>query len=131
MSKNSMAISTQVSDRRSFSRSSKFSIVEFLWPGLSDDPPLHHHQPAMTVEEDVGASTDNSSGSPADSGNFKIWTTEMGPSPLDRRDRIPNEKTPRHEATNKSSVPHLRPRRSWTTHERTVSTVRLPIEDSF
>ncbi|GBP06101.1 hypothetical protein EVAR_3320_1 [Eumeta japonica] len=67
--------------------------------------------PAVTVEGDDGVSTDNSSGSPADSGNFKIWTLEMGPSPLDRRSRIPDEKTPGHEAINKSSVPHLHPQK--------------------
>ncbi|GBP29706.1 hypothetical protein EVAR_13629_1 [Eumeta japonica] len=46
-------------------------------------------EPAMTVEEDDDVSTDNSSVSPTDSGNFKIWTPEMEPSPLDRRGRIP------------------------------------------
>ncbi|GBP44260.1 hypothetical protein EVAR_22144_1 [Eumeta japonica] len=51
-------------------------------------------QPTVTVEEDDGVSTDNSSGPQADSENIKIWTPEMGPSPLDRRGRIPDEKTP-------------------------------------
>ncbi|GBP52325.1 hypothetical protein EVAR_38471_1 [Eumeta japonica] len=49
------------------------------------------------------------------------YTMRVGPYQLDprkgtittwiRRDRIPNEKTPGHEATNKSSVPYLRPRK--------------------
>ncbi|GBP59402.1 hypothetical protein EVAR_47961_1 [Eumeta japonica] len=40
-------------------------------------------EPAVTVKEDVGVSTDNSFGSPADSGNSTKWTPEKGPSPLD------------------------------------------------
>ncbi|GBP33465.1 hypothetical protein EVAR_23868_1 [Eumeta japonica] len=60
----------KASDRRSFSGSSRFSIVEFLRSGRSSDPPLHHAllEPAVTVEEDDGESTDTSSGPPADSG---------------------------------------------------------------
>ncbi|GBP31578.1 hypothetical protein EVAR_78157_1 [Eumeta japonica] len=54
---------TQVSDRLSFSVPSSFSIVEFRRSGRSGDPPLHHHSPetTVTVEDDVGVPTDNSS----------------------------------------------------------------------
>ncbi|GBP23763.1 hypothetical protein EVAR_13720_1 [Eumeta japonica] len=78
--------SSQASDRRwNFFGSLKFYIVEFLRSERSGDPPLRHRLPesAVTVEEDDGVSTNTSSGSPADSGNFKIWTPEMWPSPLD------------------------------------------------
>ncbi|GBP21660.1 hypothetical protein EVAR_16206_1 [Eumeta japonica] len=81
----------KVSDRRSFSGSLRFSIVAFLRSGQSGDPPLHHTlpEPAVTVEEDDGVFTDNSSGSSADSGNFKIWTPEMGSSTLDASGSYP------------------------------------------
>ncbi|GBP84239.1 hypothetical protein EVAR_103427_1 [Eumeta japonica] len=69
----------------SFSGSSRFSIVKFLRSGRSGGPPLHHTlpEPDVTVEEDDGESTNNSSGSPTDSGNSTNWTFERGPSPLD------------------------------------------------
>ncbi|GBP47742.1 hypothetical protein EVAR_14274_1 [Eumeta japonica] len=38
-----------------------------------------------------------------------------------RRGRIPDEKTPGYEATNKSSVPHLRPKRKVVDDPRTNS----------
>ncbi|GBP90912.1 hypothetical protein EVAR_95576_1 [Eumeta japonica] len=68
----------------------------FLRSGRSGDPPLP--ETAVTVEDDVGVPTNNSSSSPAGSGVFQVWTLEMGPSPLDRRDHIPDKKTPGHEA---------------------------------
>ncbi|GBP21918.1 hypothetical protein EVAR_7131_1 [Eumeta japonica] len=43
--------------------------------------------------------------------NSVNWTPERGPSPLDPSGRIPDEKTPGYEATNKSSVPHQQPKR--------------------
>ncbi|GBP82100.1 hypothetical protein EVAR_89439_1 [Eumeta japonica] len=73
----------------------------------------------MTVEEDDGVSTNNSSGSPVDSGNLKIWTPEMGSSPLNHRSCIPGEKTPGHEATNKSSGSYLRPKKKVMDDPRT------------
>ncbi|GBP16117.1 hypothetical protein EVAR_9839_1 [Eumeta japonica] len=51
-------------------------------------------EPAVTVEENVGVSTDNFSGSPADSRDFKIWTPEMGPLPLDRQDVSATKRRP-------------------------------------
>ncbi|GBP92775.1 hypothetical protein EVAR_57826_1 [Eumeta japonica] len=110
-------------------RNARLSKRERLLARLSDEARVSSTKPAVTVEEDDPVSTDNSSGSPADSGNFKIWTSEMGPLPLDRRGRIPNEKTSGHEATNKSSFSHLHPqKRVWKIREQTNGYRRLVID---
>ncbi|GBP83204.1 hypothetical protein EVAR_66755_1 [Eumeta japonica] len=102
----------QLSDRRSFPDRRGSPVRTEQRPTTSTSLP----EPAVTVEQDDGVSIDNSSGSPADSGNFKIWTPEMGPSPLDRRDRIPDEKTPGHEASPPSRT---RTRKKGVEHPRT------------
>ncbi|GBP83673.1 hypothetical protein EVAR_61067_1 [Eumeta japonica] len=111
-------------DRCSFSGPSGFSIVEFLRSGRSGDPPLHQHsqiRPRRSRKITVNTLTPLL-GFRLNRENYMNWTPERGPSPLDRRGRSPDEKTPEHEATNKSSVPHLQPERKdrgRPTNERT------------
>ncbi|GBP52032.1 hypothetical protein EVAR_97502_1 [Eumeta japonica] len=94
---NSAQTCRQVSVRRRFSGSSRFSIVEFLHSERSGNASLHHTlpKPAVTVQEDDGESADISSGSLADSGNSTNWTPERGQSPLDSSGSYPRREVAR------------------------------------
>ncbi|GBP21582.1 hypothetical protein EVAR_9767_1 [Eumeta japonica] len=67
---------------------------------------------AVTIEEDDCEFTDTAYGSPAESGKHHALDSRKGIITIwIRRGHIPDEKTPGYQATNKSSVLHLRPKK--------------------